>query len=233
MPDTYPREIQRRRARRTGQPLKLLPAQSGVTFSDMFTVTFLSPVKMFFTEPIVFLLALYVGFIFGVTFQWFISIPAVLETVYNFSVQQVGIAFSAAILGSALSTAMSIVIDYSVPHWCTRNHDGTVPEEYRMLPAMIGGFLVTTSLFWVAWTSKPEVHYLSPIFGTAMYIWGAMSIIVRQDQSLGITEANGSPDFRYLLSLRRLPTTGYPVSTHRGSLVQISHCSSHPTFHSA
>ena len=178
MPDTYPREIQRRRAKRTGQPLKLLPAQSGVTLADMFTVTFLSPSKMLFTEPIVIALTLYVGFIFGVTFQWFIAIPAVLETTYSFSVQQVGIAFSGAILGSALSTAMSTAIDYSVPHWCTRKHDGTVPEEYRMLPAMIGGLLVTTSLFWIAWTSKPNVHYLSPIFGTVMYIWGAMSVIV-------------------------------------------------------
>lgn len=92
--------------------------------------------------------------------------------------QQVGIAFSAAIVGALLSTAMSTVIDLSVPHWCTKNHDGTVPEEYRMLPAMVGGPLITTSLFWIAWTAKPTVHYLSPIFGTAMYVWGAMSIIV-------------------------------------------------------
>ena len=180
MPDTYPREIQRRRAKRTGTPLKLLPAQSGVTLADMFTVTFLTPIKMLVTEPIVIGLSLYVGFIFGVTFQFFISIPAVLELTYSFTVQQVGIAFSAAILGSILSTVMSMAIDFSVPHWCTKNHDGTVPEEYRMLPAMIGGLMVTTSLFWIAWTAKPSVHYLSPIFGTTLYIWGAMSVIVCQ-----------------------------------------------------
>lgn len=52
--------------------------------------------------------------------------------------QQVGIAFSAAIVGALLSTAMSTALDISVPHWCTKNHDGTVPEEYRMLPAMVG-----------------------------------------------------------------------------------------------
>lgn len=92
--------------------------------------------------------------------------------------QQVGIAFSAAITGALLSAAVSTIVDLSVPHWCTKNHDGTVPEEYRMLPAMIGGPLVTTSLFWIAWTASPSVHFLSPIFGTALYIWGAMSIIV-------------------------------------------------------
>ena len=177
-PDTYPREIQRRRAKRNGMHLKLIDAQSGVTIKDMSIVTFFVPLKMLVTEPIVIALSLEVGFIFAVTFQWFIAIPAVLEATYNFSVQQVGIAFSAAILGSSLSTGMSTIIDISVPHWCTKNHDGTVPEEYRMLPAMIGGPLVMASLFWIAWTASPSIHYLSPIFGTALYIWGAQSVIV-------------------------------------------------------
>ena len=129
-----------------------MDAQSGVTLKDMSAVTFFVPLKMLVTEPIVIGLSLEVGFIFAVTFQWFIAIPAVLAATYNFTVQQVGIAFSAAILGSSLSTAMSAIIDISIPYWCTKNHDGTVPEEYRLLAAMIGGPLVTTSLFWVAWT---------------------------------------------------------------------------------
>ena len=178
-PDTYPREIQRRRAKRNGVPLKLMDAQSGVTLRDMSIVTFFVPLKMLVTEPIVIALSFEVGFIFAVTFQWFIAIPAVLELTYSFTVQQVGIAFSAAILGSVLSTAMSTIIDITLPHWCTKNHDGTVPEEYRMLPAMVGGILVMTSLFWIAWTASPTIHYLSPIFGTALYIWGAQSVIVR------------------------------------------------------
>lgn len=91
---------------------------------------------MLVTEPVVIALSLEVGFIFAVTFQFFISIPAVLESTYNFTVQQVGIAFTAAIVGSIFSMAMSAIIDFSVPHWCTKNHDGSVPEEYRMLPAM-------------------------------------------------------------------------------------------------
>ena len=155
-----------------------MDAQSGVTLQDMSIVTFFVPLKMLVTEPIVIALSLEVGFVFGVTFQWFIAIPAVLEMTYNFTVQQVGIAFTAAILGASLSTAMSTIIELSVPHWCTRNHDGTVPEEYRMLPAMIGGPLLMASLFWIAWTASPTIHYLSPIFGTAVYVWGAQSIIV-------------------------------------------------------
>lgn len=144
----------------------------------MSIVTIVEPLKMLVTEPLVIMLSLYVGFIFAVTFQFFISIPAVLSLTYNFTVQQVGIAFNAALAGAALSAAMSIIFDLTTPFWCRKNHDGSVPIEYRMLPAMAGGLLIITSLFWIAWTAKPTVHFLSPILGTTVYIWGAMSIIV-------------------------------------------------------
>ena len=231
MPDTYPREIQRRRAKRTGTPLRLMPAQSGTTLADMVTVTFLTPIKLLVTEPIVIALSLYVGFIFGVTFQFFVSIPAVLELTYGFTVQQVGIAFSAAILGSILSTTMSMAIDFSVPHWCTKNHDGTVPEEYRMLPAMVGGLMVTTSLFWIAWTAKPSIHFLSPIFGTTLYIWGAMSIIVCLHLSSAQKLLLMSLDFVHLLPLRCVPTPRHPFSTHCGSFVPAHCCGHNPSCH--
>ena len=193
VPDTYPREIQRRRAKRTGMPLKLMDAQSGVTLKDMATVTFWHPLKQLAMEPIVILLSLYVGFIFAVTFQWFISIPAVLHLTYDFTVQQAGIAFTSAIAAALLSTATSSIIDFTVPHWCTRNHDGAVPEEYRMIPAMIGGPFVTVSLFWIGWTAKPSVHYLSPIFGTLVYVWGAQNIIVGHTSNCSRAQTNCVP----------------------------------------
>lgn len=98
--------------------------------------------------------------------------------------QQVGIAFSAAILGAILSAAMSIVMDMGVQRLCARGHDGMVALEYRMLPAMAGGPLVTASFFWIGWTAKPTVHFLSPILGTTMFIWGAMSIIVSRSSTM-------------------------------------------------
>ncbi len=52
-PDTYPREIQRRRAKRNATPLNLMKAQSGVTLKEMLMVTFFTPLKMLVTEPVV------------------------------------------------------------------------------------------------------------------------------------------------------------------------------------
>ena len=180
IPETYNRSILRRRAARGGSPpLKLLAAQSGVTLKDMAQVTFLTPLTMLFTEPIVALISVYLAFNFAVLFQWFIAVPAVLHLVYGFSIQQAGLAFIAAIVGSLLAAATSILLDKLTHLRRSKNSsDQMVEIEYRLLPAMIGGVFMTTSLFWVGWTAKPTISFASPILGTLLYVWGSMSVLV-------------------------------------------------------
>ena len=178
MPETYPREVQRRRAKRTGAPLSLAPALSGVTLADMAYVTIVQPLIMIVSEPIVIALSLYVGFIFATIFQFFIAVPAVLNLTYNFTVAQAGVAFTAAIGGVVIAAVTSTLCDrVTRPHFSARTHDGKVPEEYRMLPGMIGGIGITASFFWIGFTASPKIHFLSPIFGTGLYIWGAASVL--------------------------------------------------------
>lgn len=186
MPETYNRSLLRRRAARLGlAPPKLLSAQSGVTLIDMTHVTFVTPLKMLFTEPIVAILSVYLAFNFAVLFQWFIAVPAVLHLVYNFTIQQAGLAFIAAILGSFLAAVTSIVLDKLTYSRLSKNHhDGMIPIEYRLFPAMIGGFIMTASLFWIGWTAKPEISFASPIVGTAFYVWGSMLTLVSRNRGV-------------------------------------------------
>lgn len=182
MPETYNRSILRRRAARLGLAPKLLSAQSGVTLTDMTHVTFFTPLKMLITEPIVALLSVYLAFNFAVLFQWFIAVPAVLHLVYNFTVQQAGLAFIAAILGSILAAVTSILLDkLTYSRLSKKHHNSMIPIEYRLFPAMIGGFAMTASLFWIGWTAKPEISFASPIVGTVFYVWGSMSTLVSRD----------------------------------------------------
>ena len=179
MPETYPREIQRRRAKHTRTQLNLAPAESGVALRQMGMITFVTPLKMLVTEPIVIGLSLYVAFIFAVIFQFFVSIPVVLEMTYMFTVQQVGLAFTSAIGGALLAAVTSTILDrLSRPPVSPMAHNGKALEENRMLPGMVGGSLLTASLFWIAWTASPKFHYLVPIFGTLVFIWGSALVLV-------------------------------------------------------
>jgi hypothetical protein len=180
LPETYQREIMRRRAKRRGQgPLKLAPAGSGETLGEMAKVTIFTPLKMLVSEPIVIGISLYLGFNFAIIFSFFILVPVVLSSTYGFSIQRVGLAFFSAIGGSLLSAATSIVIDrVTYASRMRKGHSNMANIEYRLVPAMIGGIAITASLFWIGWTASPKFSAPITIAGTGVYVWGNMSVLV-------------------------------------------------------
>ena len=184
LPETYPREILRRRARRAGVHHNLAPALSGVSIGDMAKVTVVDPLVQLVSEPIVVLVTFYLCFNWGVLFSWFIAVPAVLESVYNFNVSQVGLAFISAIAGSLVAALTSIIIErVTIAMIGKTSHDGlvegVVDVEYRLIPAMLGGIGMTASLFWIGWTADPTISWASPVIGTGFYVWSSMLILVR------------------------------------------------------
>ena len=180
VPETYGREILRSRARRRGlAPPNLTKALSGVTFAEMARVTFFTPLKMLIAEPVVMLITLYLGLNFAVIFQFFITVPIVLNVVAGFTVQQAGLAFNAAIGGAVIAAMTSILIDrIAFPRAVKNGHNGMASIEYRLIPAMFGGFGLFASLFWIGFTAKPTISYISPVLGTGLYVWGNLSVLV-------------------------------------------------------
>ncbi|EMT71064.1 Polyamine transporter 4 [Fusarium odoratissimum] len=154
MPETYGREILRTRIRYNRSGIRLPCAQS---------------------EPLVILISLYLGLNFAVVFQWFISVPAALGATYGFGVRQSGLAFVSAIVGVILALLTSSLIEALLSSRAKRNMEDI---EKRLVPAMFGAFLAAGSLFWVAFTATPSIHYLAPISGTAVYVWGNAMVLI-------------------------------------------------------
>ena len=184
MPETYAREIIRTRAKRNGRPHNLPKAESGVTFLEMAKVTVVDPLVMIVSEPIVILSSILLGANFGFLFQWFITVPFALQATYNFSIQRVGLAFTAALAGTALALATAILFDQIFHHMCRPSPSSMKPAkmierlENRLWPAMVGVLLMVAALFWVANTATPSINYAVPIIGTAVYVWGSMLVVI-------------------------------------------------------
>jgi MFS transporter, DHA1 family, multidrug resistance protein len=180
MPETYARQVVRTRARRTGRPHNLPKAESGVTIVEMAKVTIIDPVIMLVSEPIVIMSSLLLAANFGFLFQWFITVPVALETAYGFTVQRVGLAFTSALIGTALALATSATLDQLNFRRDSRKMSSNMMPtiEQRLYPAMIGAPLMMAALFWVANTAKPTTNYIAPITGTAVYVWGSMCVLI-------------------------------------------------------
>jgi MFS transporter, DHA1 family, multidrug resistance protein len=175
MPETYGREVLRTRIRYNRSGIRLPCAQSGVTILEMTRITVLTPIKMLFTEPLVTLISLYLGLNFAVVFQWFISVPAALNAAYGFDVRQAGLAFLSAVTGVFLALIASSLIEAL---FSRRSKSEMYAIEKRLVPAMLGSLLTAGSLFWVGFTATPKLHYLTPISGTAVYVWGNAMVLI-------------------------------------------------------
>lgn len=108
----------------------------------------------------------------------FIAVPAVLHLTYNFSLQQAGLAFIAAVVGALFSTLTSSLIERFTNRMngCT-NLATMAPLEYRLVPSIVGSLGLFASLFWIGFTAKPTVDHFVPIVGTGVYVWSSMSIL--------------------------------------------------------
>ena len=180
MPETYGREIVRRRARRAGKPHNLEPALSGTTLLAMAKLTLVQPLAMLVSEPIVTIFTVYVMFVFGTVFQWFIVVPAVLKLVYNFTSGEIGLAFFSPLVGAfAAVLIVGAIEQWTFPRAVKKSGSRTMVDiEYRLVPAMVGGVLMTASLFWIGWTAVPKISWASPVVGNGVFVCGNMMILV-------------------------------------------------------
>ncbi|RKK17448.1 hypothetical protein BFJ63_vAg2913 [Fusarium oxysporum f. sp. narcissi] len=134
--ETYKKVVLRRRAIRMGLG-DSSSQQTTVarTIRHFFTVLILRPLHMLFTEPIVTLVSLYNGFIFGLLYTFIISVPWIFRQYYNFSATGESLSYLGITLGTLLACAPFVLIDFSyyqkrLMHW-NQTHDASEPFPPR------------------------------------------------------------------------------------------------------
>ena len=110
LPETSSANILYRRARRlrkiTGnEQLKAAPeiASEAMTRNEIIQMTLIRPFTLSFTEPMVFLLNLYIALIYGLLYVWFESFPIVFTGIYKFNLSEEGLSFIGILLGATLT----------------------------------------------------------------------------------------------------------------------------------
>ncbi|RFU28742.1 hypothetical protein B7463_g7595, partial [Scytalidium lignicola] len=182
--ETHKATILKHRRKRLGLPPSPSPFPSQkAKIKFLMTVTLFRPIHMLLTEPIVAFLSLYVAFNFGVLFTFFAAFPYVFETVYHFDTDQSGLVFLAIGIGCTFAVPTVLLCDryFYQPHVAASHsagHDGVVPPEYRLFPAMMGSFGLPIGLFWFAWTAKKDISWASPVVAAVPFAWGNLSIFI-------------------------------------------------------
>lgn len=135
---------------------------------DIVLMTLVKPITLNFTEPIVFLLNLYIALIYGLLYIWFESFPLVFEGIYGFSLGIEGVAFLGILVGTLIGAACLFAWLYFYQEK-QFDDEGNIAPEKRLIPAMVGCFFVPICLFWFGWASRSDVHWIVPIIGTSFF----------------------------------------------------------------
>lgn len=166
----------------TGNPNLRSALDTGRTPKDLFMFSIVRPTKMLFLSPIVFLLSLYVGVIYGYLYLLFTTISQVFEGQYGFSQGSVGLSYLGIGIGSLIGLfSLGATSDKILKYLSQKN--GVMKPEYR-LPAMIpGSFFVPISLFMYGWTAYYKTHWIVPIIGTSFLGIGMLISFVSDSAS--------------------------------------------------
>ncbi|KAH9892942.1 MFS transporter [Xylariomycetidae sp. FL2044] len=178
LPETSSANILYRRSRRlrklTGND-KLIsePELVGkeMTGKDIVMMTLVRPFTLLFREPIVLALDLYIALVYGLLYIWFESFPIVFTGIYGFSLGLEGLAFLGILVGVFVVLPPFVWYQhrYIEPKF---NENGELKPEWRLPPSFVGAFAIPICLFWFGWSSRPDVHWIVPIVGTAWFSIG-------------------------------------------------------------
>ncbi|ANB14966.1 Tpo1p [Sugiyamaella lignohabitans] len=134
-----------------------------VDLNDMVSRHLTRPLKMLFTEQILFLVSLYTAFLYGILYLFLEAYPIVFKE-YGFKGGITNLPYIGVLVGILIGGTCNILI---FEPYFTRQliANGGKPIPQARLPAMmVGGIAFPMGLFWFAWTgSYPDkIHWIVP-----------------------------------------------------------------------
>ncbi|KAI1002924.1 hypothetical protein K3495_g5279 [Podosphaera aphanis] len=146
MPETYAPELQRRRAKHRGLPVKSEKSTWKSTYEAV-----CRPLHMLMVEPVIFPTGLVVSITQSVVFSYYVAYAFLFESVYGFTQWQVGMSFAPLVVGSFFSIPVVGLCDkllYQKARQEAREKGLTIAPEKRLYPAMISSITMPISLYW-------------------------------------------------------------------------------------
>lgn len=138
------------------------------------------PAHLLCSEPVVFFLALWSAFCFGVVFLSTQSVAQTYSTNYNFTDGETGLVQLALFIGEILGFFAYLPQNAYYLRSAARNHiEPGVPIPEARLPLSIPTSLIGLAggLFWYAWTSYPFLHWTLPAVGLCFVGFSVMVIV--------------------------------------------------------
>ncbi|KAE8146582.1 major facilitator superfamily domain-containing protein [Aspergillus avenaceus] len=146
----------------------------GKTPGSKFGPALVRPVRLFTTQPIITIVAVYMGYLFGTTYLLLATFPVVWTELYGENLGIAGLNYISIAIGSFSGIVLNaIFIDRIYRHLKDRNNGSGCPE-FRTPTIFIGSLMITVGLFWYGWSVQGHIHWIMPNVGVAIFVAGTM-----------------------------------------------------------
>lgn len=173
VPETYVPAILKRKARKlrksTGDSRYWAPLERrrGSMLHSILMSCYV-PFKLMALESMALLLNLWAALILGIQYLTFQAFPIIFENGHHFNVQSTGLSFLGMGIGLFIGLACQPLINIYLRKQKIR-YNGNPPPEIRLVIGMWGAVLIPISLFWLAFTTYPHVHWIVPIIASVPF----------------------------------------------------------------
>ncbi|CAG8311495.1 unnamed protein product [Penicillium salamii] len=148
-------------------------------WGELITNNFSRPFRMLFTEPIVFLISLWMSFVYGLMYALLSAYPVVFQGIHGMNLGVGSLPFIGLIIGEFLAGAYILWDQRSYSKKLAANNNIPIPE-WRLPPAILGGICFCVGLFWYGWTGwTKSIHWMAPTASGIMTGFGIYVIFLQ------------------------------------------------------
>ncbi|PRP80763.1 hypothetical protein PROFUN_11503, partial [Planoprotostelium fungivorum] len=148
---------------------------------DLFTKYFARPILLLIFEPIVTCFCIYISFVYATLYLFFEAYPIVFREIRGWEPVPASLPFLAILVGIIVAV-IGQKLYQPVYERAVDANGGRAEPEARMPPMMLASILYPVGIFWFAWTSTPEYHWILPVLASAV-IGAGFIVIFQQSMS--------------------------------------------------
>ena len=122
----------------------------------------LRPFEMIIKEPILLLISVYLGLVYGILYLFFEAYPISFQEVRGWNGGVGALPFIGIMIGVIFGGITIAFVTKTRFARKFKKHGRVIPEE-RLPPMIAGAFILPIGLFWFAWTSNPNITWVPQV----------------------------------------------------------------------
>ncbi|EAU90060.1 multidrug transporter [Coprinopsis cinerea okayama7 len=174
MQETRSAVITRKRVKASGE--KQLESKVGLPppkldLKAMLWISATRPLILFLTEPIIFAMSLWIGFVWGVFYCMIASVPQVFSELHGFNIGEVGTV--------NIAMLVAVFIGYFTNLFQERIYHTKVVKRFveaRLYMCCAAAALFPISMIMFAWFCRSDIHWIALAISFTLYLWAVFTI---------------------------------------------------------